>query len=349
VTEHNPDTESPSDDLMIREDQEAESRQEVTSRSRWKRVLGQSALLALGLYFFAQAFSGVDLTELGDAIKVGSIPLLLLALVVGQLPRFTWAVATKAACPQPVPYTSVVLLQLAIPFFNLLAPYTVARMAVNIRFFQRQGVSSASAVSIGAIDTLGGTVSQILILVVALVFGFDSIDIDFQRTDQSGESGLLHLLIVVIILVAAAGLVVVILPATRRRLVAWVKPWLAEAGRTLAGVRSPSRLALIVGGNLASEVLLAVTLTIVVHAFGASTSFVTNLVIIVGVGLFASLIPVPGGIGVVEGSLVVGLTAAGIDQATAIVCAITYRLCTYYLPPIWGWFAYRDLRRRELF
>jgi hypothetical protein len=54
-------------------------------------VLGQVLLLALGLYFFAQAFSGVDLTELADAIKAGSIPLLILALAVGQLPRFTWA------------------------------------------------------------------------------------------------------------------------------------------------------------------------------------------------------------------------------------------------------------------
>ena len=33
----------------------------------------------------------------------------------------------------------------------------------------------------------------------------------------------------------------------------------------------------------------------------------------------------------------VGLTAAGIDQATAFAAAICYRLCTYYLPPVWGW------------
>jgi uncharacterized membrane protein YbhN (UPF0104 family) len=349
VADRNHEAESTPDDLITREPEEAGTAPNAASHSRWKRVLGQLVLLALGLYFFAQAFAGVDLSELADAIKVGSIPLLLLALAVGQLPRFTWAVATRAACPQPVRYKSVVLLQLAIPFFNLLAPYTVARMAVNIRFFQRQGVSSAAAVSIGAIDTLGGTVSQILILAATVIFGFDSVQLDFQRTDQSGEGGLLHLLIVVVILVVVAGLVAVTLPGIRRRLVTLVKPWLAEAGRTLAGVRSPSRLSLIVGGNLASEVLLAATLTIVVHAFGASASFATILVIIVGVGVFASLIPVPGGIGVVEGSLVIGLTAAGIDQATAIVCAITYRLCTYYLPPIWGWFAYRALRRRDLF
>lgn len=311
----------------------------------WRGVLGQAALVGLGLYFFLQAFSGVDLRELVDTIKSGSVPLLVLALVVAQLPRFTWAVATRAASPQPVPYRPIAMLQLALPFFNLFAPYTVARMAVNIRFFRRQGVSAAAAVSIGAIDTLGGTAAQILILVVALLLASESIDLEFERTNGP----LLHLLLVVIALVLVGALVSAIVPALRRRVVAVAKPQLQDMARTFAGVRSPGRLLQILGGNAASELLLALTLTIVVHAFDASASFATLVVVNVGVALFASLIPVPGGIGVVEGSLVIGLTAAGIPQATAIVCSVTYRLCTYYLPPIWGWFAYRALRRRGLF
>jgi glycosyltransferase 2 family protein len=282
LPENPPDAAPASDDVLIRgPDQaglaasDAESGGSTASPRRWKAVLGQVLLLSLGLYFFAQAFSGVDLAELADAIKAGSIPLLILALAVGQLPRFTWAVATRAACPKPVPYRSVALLQLAVPFFNLLAPYTVARMAVNIRFFQRQGVSSAAAVSIGAIDTLGGSVAQILILAAALLFGLDSIHIDFQQTDSSGDGQLLHTAIALVILVLIAGLVAVILPAPRGRLLAWAKPGLAEARHTLAGVRSPARLALILGGNLGSEFLLAATLTVVVHAFGSSASYLT--------------------------------------------------------------------------
>jgi len=134
----------------------------------------------------------------------------------------------------------------------------------------------------------------------------------------------------------------------RRRFLSVAKPALEDARHTFSQVRSPRRLGLIVGGNMGSDLLLAATLTIVVHAYGGHASYLTLLVVNVGVGLFASMIPVPGGIGIVEGSLVVGLTAAGIEQATAVACSITYRLCTYYLPPIWGWFAYRALRRRGL-
>jgi uncharacterized membrane protein YbhN (UPF0104 family) len=312
-------------------------------------VLGQGALLLVGLYFFALTLKGVDLAQVADALRTASIPLLLLALLVGQSPRFTWAVATRAASPDPVPYGAVVLLQLSIPFFNLLAPYTAARMAVNIRFFRRQGVSSAAAVSIGAIDTLGGTVSQILILVVALLVGFESLNIDLQRTDTAGDGTLLRLLLILLVVLAVAAGVALLVPRIRRRVIGAVRPWLEEAGHTLAGVRSPGRLARIIGGNMASEILLSLTLTIIVHAYGQSTSFATLLVVNVGVGLFASFIPIPGGIGVVEGALVVGLTATGVDQSTAVVCALTYRLFTYYLPPIWGWFAYRSMRKRGLF
>ena len=38
--------------------------------------------------------------------------------------------------------------------------------------------------------------------------------------------------------------------------------------------------------------------------------------------------------------------AMGVDQSTAFAIAITQRLCTYYLPPIWGYFSLRWLSRK---
>ena len=105
-------------------------------------------------------------------------------------------------------------------------------------------------------------------------------------------------------------------------------------------MRSPTKLARLFLSSLGAEVLLASTLGLVLVSLGTSLSLATLLVVNVGVTFFAALIPVPGGIGVTEGALVVGLNAAGLDQATAFAAAICYRLCTYYLPPIWGWFAF---------
>ena len=60
----------------------------------------------------------------------------------------------------------------------------------------------------------------------------------------------------------------------------------------------------------------------------------------------ASLVPVPGGIGAAEAAIAGGLVAIGVPESTAFAIALTHRLCTYYLPPIWGYFSLRWLRRK---
>jgi len=42
-----------------------------------------------------------------------------------------------------------------------------------------------------------------------------------------------------------------------------------------------------------------------------------------------------------------GLQAIGIDSATAMSTAIAFRLVTFYLPPIWGSYGMRWLRKRQ--
>jgi uncharacterized membrane protein YbhN (UPF0104 family) len=53
----------------------------------------------------------------------------------------------------------------------------------------------------------------------------------------------------------------------------------------------------------------------------------------------------PGGIGVAEAGLTAGLVAPGIPEETALAAALIHRLLTYYLPPIWGFWALRWLGR----
>jgi uncharacterized membrane protein YbhN (UPF0104 family) len=36
----------------------------------------------------------------------------------------------------------------------------------------------------------------------------------------------------------------------------------------------------------------------------------------------------------------------GVDESTAFAIALTQRLCTFYLPPIWGYLSLRWLTRK---
>jgi uncharacterized membrane protein YbhN (UPF0104 family) len=49
----------------------------------------------------------------------------------------------------------------------------------------------------------------------------------------------------------------------------------------------------------------------------------------------------------VEGALTAGLVAVGVPQAAALSAALMFRIVTFYLPPLWGGFAMRWLRRHE--
>ena len=99
------------------------------------------------------------------------------------------------------------------------------------------------------------------------------------------------------------------------------------------------------GGSIATECLFALTLGAACHAYGVDLTFAQLLFVNTAASAFASLIPTPGGVGAAEASLTAGLVAMGLDDSTAFAIAITHRLCTYYLPPIWGYFSMRWLSR----
>ena len=98
-----------------------------------------------------------------------------------------------------------------------------------------------------------------------------------------------------------------------------------------------------IGGQLAVALALAASL----RAFDDHLSLATLIVVITLASMIGGVSPIPGGVGVVEAGLILGLTAAGISESDATAAVFVQRLFTAYLPPIWGWFCLLWLRRRE--
>jgi uncharacterized membrane protein YbhN (UPF0104 family) len=301
-------------------------------------------LPAVAAFALISGLAGLDfevlLEELGDA----KWWLIVVGLLLAQLPRLTQAVSTLGASPVPLALGPVYALQLAISYINLAVPTAAARMAVNIRFFQRHGVPAGTAVAVGALDGFAGLIVQALLLVVLLVLS--PVSLDLQLEEGSGSAAVRLLGLVVVVSMLAIGVVLVV-PRLRRFVWGWVRRLASEARGALRGLRSPRRIGLLLGGNIATELLFALALGTFIAAFGHPVGIGELLLINISVGLLSGVIPIPGGIGVVEGGLTFGLVQAGVPEEAAFAAVILYRIGTFYLPPVWGFFALRWLERNK--
>jgi putative heme transporter len=63
------------------------------------------------------------------------------------------------------------------------------------------------------------------------------------------------------------------------------------------------------------------------------------------VGMLANLLPLPGGIGGVDGGMIGAFVAFGVSGSLALIAVLVYRLLSFWLPSIPGAIAYFQLRR----
>jgi uncharacterized protein (TIRG00374 family) len=80
------------------------------------------------------------------------------------------------------------------------------------------------------------------------------------------------------------------------------------------------------------------------QAFGGHPN-VAELVMAYSVGMLGNLLPLPGGVGGVEGGMVAACAAFGMDAATALVAVLAYRAISVWLPALPGVVALAVLRR----
>ncbi len=299
-------------------------------------------LLAIVAFTIVGAVQEVGVESIVDSIAGASVPILFLALIVGQTPRFAGAFAVSQATPLPVPYGRLTLLEFAITFVNLAVPSTAARVAMNIRFLQRNGLDRTTAIAVGGLDSVAGFVAQISLIIVIVGFGLGSLNLDVSTSsvDFNGT-----LLLIAVVAVAIGIGVVASVAKFRDPVVAMIMTTWAMIGPLLS---SPRRLISVVLANLLVQLLFSLTSYTILVAFGQNVSYADAVLVNVCVALFAGLMPVPGGVGVTEAALTAGYTAIGVDSAAAMGAALCYRMITFYIPPCFGYFALRSLRRQRM-
>lgn len=87
------------------------------------------------------------------------------------------------------------------------------------------------------------------------------------------------------------------------------------------------------------------TLWAAFHAFSGDTPEITILIVAYFVGQLGNVLPLPGGIGGVDGAMIGAFAAFGVDIGLATVSVLTYRAFAFWLPTLPGAVAYLQLRR----
>jgi uncharacterized protein (TIRG00374 family) len=259
-------------------------------------------------------------------------------LILAQCVFLGRGVSLRGSVATPLPLLPCVVLQSAIKFINLTVPSSAGRIGVSIRFLQRMGTPTPQAVAAGAVDDVAETLVQIALVLVTLPF----VDLAIKTNDLklSVPSGRLIITALVLLALVVGGLLSI--PRLRAKLL----PPMRNAISSLWVVaRDRNKRLQLFGGNLGAECLYALTLGACCLAYGVHLTFAQLILVNTAASAFSRLIPVPGGVGAAEASLTAGLVAMGVDDSTAFAIAFTHRLCTYYLPPIWGYFSMQWLSR----
>ena len=240
-----------------------------------------------------------------------------------------------AAVSLPIPMRPTVAVQAAGKFIGLAVPGIAGQVTMNAVYLRRFGIGPTEAVTQGTLDAVSGFMVELVILALAFLVMDLSLDVD------TADGNLLLIVGVVVAVVLLGILVVLAVKSIRDRVV----PVVRDAAKAFALVfREPSRVIALLGSNLASRLILAVALWLTLRGFGISIGLGSVLVVTVGANLLAGMVPVPGGVGVAEAVISIGLVAFGVPETIAFAAAVVYRVLTFYIPPIYGWFALKWLR-----
>ena len=148
------------DDLMERSTEVTGT--EAPELEQIRRVTGKSiaivALIAFLAYGLISALANVGIQSLWDELTSANMAWLLTALILAPISQIPQAFSTLGASLQDMLFAPVLMLQYAIQFIQLAVPSSAARVALEVRFFQRNGVDTGGALSIGLIDSLSGFV-----------------------------------------------------------------------------------------------------------------------------------------------------------------------------------------------
>ena len=307
-------------------------------RVRLKDLL-LSASLVFAAYLLISQLADIGFRTIADELRDANAAWVVVALILAQSAFIGNGVSVRGAVAEPLPLLPCIVLQSAMKFINLTVPSSAGRIGLNLRFLQRLGVPLPQAVAAGAVDDASNTIVQFALFLIAIPFVHAQVDASQFR----GAAPDTRLVLAIGLALALSIAAIFLLPKVRARVLPPIRSALAGLWAVTRDRRKRFEL---YAGSAAAELLYALSLGATCLAFGVHLNMAQLVFVNTAASVLSGLVPVPGGIGAAEASIAAGLIAMGVDESTAFAVAVTQRLSTFYLPPIWGYVSLQWLSRR---
>ena len=304
-------------------------------RINWRNIL-LASVSVIALYVLVPQFSQIDIADLVQTAQWNWAGIALAGSV------FTYFASTSlllAFITTKINWFKTLQAQLAASFATLVTPPTLGSVAVNIRFLNKSGVPGpAAATAVGVSQVVIFFIHIILLVIFGVIAG--------TQTDFSFRPPRFTLVIVVIVF--AIVIIMFSIAAFRNWLINKARPLIDQIGPTLAIiVQQPQRLLSSIASSLVLNFSYIISFYAALIAFGSDISIATAAFVYLAGATIGQAAPTPGGIGAVEAALVAGLTASGVPSGTALSGVLLYRVVTFWLPVLPGWYAFVNLQRKN--
>lgn len=288
----------------------------------------------------------VIVPQLGDirdsiaALKDANLYWILGSTIIFFLGVPILALQFMALALKPIKFGLTYRVQMAGLFVGKLLPSALGTIGLNMYYFIKKEHTTSEATTVLTMNGLTSTVAYGFLMLISLVAS----DLSLQGLADAVSIPTNLIYFVVILLVGAAFLLY-----RSKKIRAFLSSAWSDLRKNFSTYKKrPMDLLYALVCNFTGSFTSLFVLYASAHAIGVDLSLAGAVLVYTFGNIAAALVPTPGGIGATEAGLYSGLVLVGIDGPDAITITLLYRLITYWLPFIPGYYFFWDLRKTLL-
>lgn len=282
-----------------------------------------------------------DLKESIAALKDADLGWMLLGTLVFFLgvPVLAWQYVALAL--KPIPYALTLRVEMAGLFVSKLLPSSLGTLTLNLYYFTQQKHTMLQSSTVMAMNAVTSSIAYAILMLMALVASsLDDATYSIGSTDIN-----ITLLLFVVFGFITLCFVLYQIPKIKQK----IHKLLADTAQNLEAYKQNPRavvMGILLNGIGSATSVFAMYAS--AHAIGVDLSMSNALLAYTFGNIAMTLVPTPGGLGAAEAGIYAGLALVGIDAADALVITLLYRLITYWLPILPGYYYFWSLRKTVL-